>query len=158
MYVIATKNGTQHLMECKYTHDRGNHLGIQVPLYVKSRVEDIIDKREKLAEYKDTSFTTWVVTNARFSFDSEYYSKCRNINLLGWDYPMGNSLKDMIERLSIFPLTILRNLTRDQKQQLLNKNIVTCRQLSDNQELLTPFNLTGNRLRLLLSELDEIIG
>ncbi|MCA1757284.1 MAG: hypothetical protein LC649_07500 [Bacteroidales bacterium] len=156
MDVIATRNGTQHLMECKYTHDRGNHLGIQVPLYVKSRVEDIIDKRGKLPEYQDLNFTTWVVTNARFSSDSENYSKCRGINLLGWDYPEGNGLKDMIERLNIFPLTILKNLTRDQKQQLLDKHIVTCRQLSENHKLLTPFNLTKNKLSLLLKELDEI--
>lgn len=158
MDVIATRDGTQHLMECKYTHDRGNHLGIQVPLYVKSRVEDIVEKRKREPEYKGTSFTTWVVTNARFSSDSETYSKCMGINLLGWDYPEGNGLKEWIEKLNIFPVTILKHLTREQKQLLLDRGIVTCTMLLNNMPVLNSINVSKNKYRLVEKEIKELLG
>ncbi|MFP4289962.1 MAG: ATP cone domain-containing protein, partial [Bacteroidales bacterium] len=81
--VIATKNGEQHLMECKFTRDQGNRLSVQVPLYVHSRVNDIVEKRRQQEQYKNLSFTPWVVTNARFSSDSMEYSKCKGLKLLG---------------------------------------------------------------------------
>lgn len=156
MDVIATSDGTQHLIECKYTHDRGKHLGIQIPLYVKSRVEDIIEKRKGQSEYRDFSFTTWVVTNARFSSDSEKYSKCLGINLMGWDYPEGNGLREKIEKLNIFPVTILKHINREQKQLLLDRGVVTCSMLYDNKPVLHSMNISKNKGWLLEKELREL--
>lgn len=41
MDVIATKNREQLFIECKYGNDQGKTISIQVPLYVRSRVNDI---------------------------------------------------------------------------------------------------------------------
>ena len=105
MDVIATMDREQSQIECKFAYDQGNRLSVQVPPYVHSRVHDIVEKRQQQPEYKDFSFTPWVVTNARFSSDSLEYSRCKGINLLGWDYPKGNALKDLIDRERIFPVT-----------------------------------------------------
>ena len=51
MDVIATHDSSQHLVECKYHKDQGKQVSIQVPLYVRSRVDDIIHKRQELPEY-----------------------------------------------------------------------------------------------------------
>ncbi|HDP98376.1 MAG TPA: ATP-binding protein [bacterium] len=156
MDVIATKDGKQYLMECKFAHDQGNRLSIQVPLYVRSRVDDIIEKRKQMPEYKDVTFSAWVVTNARFSSDSIDYSKCSGLNLLGWDYPKGNGLKDIIERVNIFPITILSHLAKKEKQQLMEQGIVTCSQLWSNTTLLNSLGLSKKKQRNVLKELDEV--
>ena len=156
MDVIATKDGKQYLMECKFSHDQGNRLSIQVPLYVRSRVDDIIDKRKQMAEYKNFSFSAWVVTNARFSADSMDYSKCSGLNLLGWDYPKDNGLKDIIERFNIFPITILSHLAKKEKQQLMEQGIVTCSQLLSDTTLLNSLGLSKKKQRNVLKELDEV--
>lgn len=158
MDVIATKNGRQHLMECKFSRDQGNRLSVQVPLYVHSRVNDIVEKRQQQPEYKDLSFTPWVVTNARFSSDSMEYSKYKGIELLGWDYPEGNALKDMIEREMIFPVTILKHLNKIEKQQLMAKGIVTCAQLLGNTELLKDVTVNEKKRQLVAREIKKIIG
>ena len=49
MDVIATGKGYQHLVECKYSQLQGSHVSIQVPLYVHSRVQDIVELRKKNA-------------------------------------------------------------------------------------------------------------
>ena len=155
--VIATKNTQQHLMECKFAHAQGNRLSVQVPLYVHSRVNDIVEKRQQQPEYKDFSFTPWVVTNARFSSDSLEYSRCKGINLLGWDYPKGNALKDLIDREKIFPVTLLRHLNKKEKQQLMEKGIVTCAQLSEKPILLKELGLSKKKQQSVANELKEII-
>ncbi|MFO7721757.1 MAG: restriction endonuclease, partial [Bacteroidales bacterium] len=140
--VIATKGRMQHLMECKYTHDQGNRLNVQVPLYVHSRVDDIVEKRHQETKYRDFTFSAWVVTNGRFSSDSEAYSRSKKIQLLGWDYPNGKGLKDLIEKENVYPVTILKSLGKKEQQQLMESGIVTCNQLLDHSGILSTLLLS----------------
>ena len=156
--VIATQNDQQHLMECKFAHDQGNRLSVQVPLYVHSRVNDIVEKRQQQSEFKDLSFSPWVVTNARFSSDSMEYSRCKGIELLGWDYPKDNSLKDRLEREKIFPVTILKQLSKKQKQQLMEDGIVTCAQLMNESERLKQLGLSKKKQKSVANEIKEIVN
>lgn len=156
MDVIATKTNIQHLVECKYSKDQGKQVSVQVPLYVRSRVDDIISKRKELPEYHGINFTGWVITNTRFSSDSIRYGECSGLKLLAWDYPAGNGLKELIEKLKIYPLTILHSLTKNEKQFLIEKEIVTCNQLAKAQEVLASLNLNKSKQRSLLIELSHI--
>ena len=56
MDVIAKKGQELILGECKYSHKQGFSVSIQVPLYVHSRVNDIIDKLQKDDRYQGFSF------------------------------------------------------------------------------------------------------
>lgn len=158
MDVIATRGGEQYLMECKFAHDQGNRLSVHVPLYVHSRVNDIVEKRQQEEQYKNLSFTPWVITNARFSSDSMEYSRRKGIKLLGWDYPEDNALKDLIEREKIFPVTILKNLTKEQKHLLMEREIVTCDQLAGEPALLKNLGLSKKKQQSVAEELEEIKG
>ena len=157
MDVIATKDREQNLMECKFAHDQGNRLSVQVPLYVHSRVNDIVEKRQQQDQYKNLSFTPWVVTNARFSSDSLEYSRCKGIELLGWDYPKDNALKDILEREKIYPVTILKHLNKKEKQRLMENGIVTCAQLMNEPDRLNQLGLSKKKQSSVKKELEEII-
>jgi sensor histidine kinase YesM len=106
MDVIATKDTVQYIMECKYSHDQGKRISIQVPLYVHSRINDIIDKRQQEEQYQNFTFVSWVVTNSRFSSDSIVYSKSKNIQLLGWDYPQDNGFTSIFQSIYWAIITI----------------------------------------------------
>ena len=127
MDVIGTNNNEQHLAECKYSKDQGKQVSIQVPLYVRARVDDIVRKRQKMPVYQDFAFTGWVITNTRFSSDSIQY-----------------------------PLTVLRNLTMKAKQNLLNEGFVTCNQLLDHSDILTKLELRKSKYSDLINELNDI--
>jgi len=156
MDVIATLDIVQHLIECKYHKDQGKQVSIQVPLYVRSRVDDIISKRQTVLEYQNFSFKAWVITNTRFSSDSMQYGICSDLNLLAWNYPAGNGLKDNIEKFKIYPITVLRNLTIKEKQYLLNQGIVTCSQLLENSDSLNYLEHNKNKFKILMKELNDI--
>ncbi len=70
-----------------------------------------------------------VVTNTRFTQDAVTYGNCVGLNLLSWDYPKENGLKDRIDRLGLYPITVSYLLTNREKQFLLSRDVVLCRQL-----------------------------
>lgn len=156
MDVIATNDNLQHLVECKYHKDQGKQVSVQVPLYVRSRVDDIINKRKGMSEYNDFSFKGWVVTNTRFSLDSIQFGNCSGLNLLAWNYPAGNGLQENIEKYKIYPVTVLKNLTSKGKEYLLNEGIVTCSQLLKNLNSLNYLNLAKAKQNNLIKELNDI--
>jgi len=152
MDVIATKDREQWLCECKYTQDKGKNIGIQVPLYVKSRVEDIVFHRKKKEEYQSFQFRTCVITNNRFSFDSIDYAKCVGLQLIAWDYPKGMSLKELVEQFRLFPITTITSLSSDQKQKLLNSGVVACSQILENREILETIGLSKRQIKKIIAE------
>jgi len=156
MDVIATKNGVQLLLECKYSLDQGRHVSVQVPLYVRARVDDIVRKRKEHPLYKDLRFEGGVVTNTRFSADSIQYGRSAGLHLLAWDYPGGKGLKDLIEKYKVYPLTVLTTLTRKEKNYLMEHLVVSCSQLKQQPEWLQELDLNPQKSRAVQRELDEI--
>lgn len=154
--VIATQGKKQYFVECKYATSPGKIFSIQVPLYIRSRVNDIIDKRKDDEKFKDFSFHGWVVTNTRFSTDAINYGTCSGLHLLSWNYPAQNGLKDIIDRRKVFPITVLHNLTIAQKQQLMKKGIVICRQIRENPEVLEPFQIEQRKLNSIMKEINDL--
>jgi hypothetical protein len=156
MDVIATQDKIQYLVECKYRMDQGNQISVQTPLYVRSRVDDIIRRREKMPKYEGLSFTGWVVTNTRFSSDSIKYGTCSGLRLLGWDFPRGKGLQHLIQEEKLYPITVLTGIPAELKQHLLEKNIITCTQLWRKRSILNDFEMPESRRERLLKELEEI--
>lgn len=156
--VIATYEKNQRLIECKYSSDQGKCVKVQVPLYVRSRINDIIEKRKAIPQYQHLNFEGWVVTNTRFSSDALQYGKCSGLHLIGWDYPQGNGLKEMIEKVKIYPITILNSLTKSQKQLLANKGIVICNQLVEYPDVIKDLDLTHKKQNNLQRELKHILN
>ena len=154
--VIATKEKHQLIAECKYGQSSDKSVSVQVPLYVHSRVNDIIRIREKLPEFQGYTFQGMVATNTRFTQDSITYSRCSGLKLLGWDYPEGQGLKDLIDRENIYPITVLQTLTKAQLQLLFEKNIVVCSQILNNIESLDFLRLSPAKQSKLLEEIKSI--
>jgi hypothetical protein len=154
--VIASKENIQHLVECKYRTAQEKNISIQTPLYVRARIDDIVKKRKTFDEFQTFSFEGWLVTNTRFSSDSIEYAKCAGLHLLGWDYPRGNALKEIIEKEKLYPLTVLGQLLKKEKQQLLDQGLVLCSEIAENPEVLEPFGLSRAKQKNLINELKEI--
>ncbi|MCF8362620.1 MAG: restriction endonuclease [Prolixibacteraceae bacterium] len=154
--VIATNHKKQILVECKYAQDAGKPVSVKVPLYIHSRVEDIIKKRETLPEFKDFSFTGSIATNTRFTSDAIDYGKCNDMFLLAWDYPKGNGLKDIIDREKIYPVTVLNKLTKAHKQKLMDSGIVICRQITASPDVLKPLQMNDKRTKDVLDEILQL--
>jgi len=150
--VVATKNNHQIFIECKYYLTTGKNANVQVPLYIRSRVNDIIKKRENMPEYKDYTFSGGVVTNTRFTSDASAYGECSGLMLLSWDFPSGSGLKEIIDQEGIFPITALTRLTKIEKGRLMDKGIVICNQLLDNPSVLNNIGMDKGKMVKVLEE------
>ncbi|NLV29827.1 MAG: ATP-binding protein [Acidobacteria bacterium] len=156
--VVAVRDHHRLFVECKYGLSAEKTVNVQVPLYVRSRVNDIIDRLKESGEHSGTTFGGGVATNTRFTSDAIDYGTCSGLFMLSWDYPAGDGLKDIIDRERLYPITVLHSLTKQQKQDLLGRGIVVCRQILEDRGVLSPFRLAKNRYQALMRELDDILN
>lgn len=154
--VIATNHHHQHLVECKFYNSPGKYASVQVPLYIRSRVNDIVMKRQSQPQFDGFEFHGWVATNTRFTSDALAFGQCSGLNLLSWDYPEENNLKQIVEEKHLFPVTALTLLTKAEKQKLLSDGIILCQQLADNPDLLDTLQLNLSKKRKVMMELKDL--
>ena len=150
--VVAHKNGDTTIIECKFHGDQGLKCNVKVPLYINSRYRDVKDHWNSNPK-TDTHLTEgWVVTNTRFTEDAIVYGKCCGLYLLSWDYPKNDGLKDRIDRLGLYPITVSTLLTGREKQFLLNRNVVLCRELIGDHFYLDHLGISEKRKEKILNE------
>lgn len=155
--VVAHNDHQQFMVECKFYNSQGKYCNVRVPLYIHSRFNDIEKRWKSTPGLEKRSFHGWVVTNTRFTDDAMEYARCVGLRMVSWDYPRNESLKDMIEQTGLFPITVLTLLNRKQKQTLLEKNIVLCRQLRDKSGILDQLSLTQSKKRKVLEEINSLL-
>jgi hypothetical protein len=97
-----------------------------------------------------------VYTNTRFTSDAIQYGKCVGLLLTSWDYPMGNGLKDRIDKSGLHPLTALTTITKAEKTKLLDKDIVLCKELNENPALLKQIGIHKKRHKRILEDAEAL--
>jgi len=154
--VIARKPGEMMMIECKFHSDNRTNSGVQVPLYIQSR---FLDVKAVWEENYGTgiAFKGGVVCNTRFSDDAIKYANCAGLMVISWDYPANTGLKYRIDKSGLHPVTSLISLTLKEKQFLLEKGIVLCSQLEDNQPLLQELGMSENQIRKIIREARNLI-
>ena len=151
--VVAHKNGQYLVAECKFHSDEGRNCDVKVPLYIHSRYRDILNY------YGDRNNGEipnegWVVTNTRFTEDAIKYGNCVGLHLLSWDLPKDNGIKDHIDRLGLYPVTVSTLLTQREKQFLLSRDVVLCKQLIDDHFYLDHLGISEKRKERILGEIE----
>ena len=151
--VIAYKNNETTIIECKFHNEQGLNCNVKIPLYIDSRYNDV--KAHWNVNPKNKSILTkgWVVTNTRFSEDAIQYGNCVNLYLLSWDYPKNDGLKDLIDRLGLYPITVSTLLTKREKQFLLSRDVVLCRTLIGDAFYLDHLGISDIRKEKILNEI-----
>lgn len=150
--VIAQKDNTHYMIECKYHSDQGRVCNVKIPLYIHSRFLDVEKQWENKKDHEAKLHKGGVYTNTRFTSDAIQYGKCVGLLLTSWDYPMGNGLKERIDKSGRHPLTALTTLTKAEKTKLLDEGIVLCKELHENPGLLEKIGVPKARLKKILED------
>lgn len=154
--VLAHKKDETTVVECKFHSEQGQTCNVKIPLYINSRYQDVKNHWNAFNKNKTTLTQGWVVTNTRFTKDAIQYGNCVGLYLLSWDYPKENSLKDLIDRLGLYPITVSTLLTRREKQFLLNRGIVLCRDLIGDSFYLDHLGVSEIRKERILTEIQQL--
>jgi len=155
--IVARKPGEMIMVECKFHSDNFTKSGVQVPLYIQSRYLDVKTTWEEKFG-KDIRYRGGVVVNTRFSDDAVNYGKCAGLLMISWDYPADAGLKNWIDKTGLHPITSLISLTKKDKQFLLEKQIVLCSQLKENQHILQEMGLAENQIKKIIREAENLVA
>ncbi|WP_271393452.1 ATP cone domain-containing protein [Aequorivita sinensis] len=150
--VVARKNDQFIVVECKFHSDEGRNCNVKIPLYIHSRYRDILNNYNNKNEAEKPT-EGWVVTNTRFTEDALQYGKCAGLYLLSWDYPKDNGIRDRIDRLGLYPITASTLMSQREKQFLLSRDIVLCKQLINDDFYLDHLGISENRQARILEEI-----
>lgn len=154
--VVAHKDNETTIIECKFHGEQGINCNVKIPLYINSRYQDVKAHWNTNPKNGTTLTKGWVVTNTRFSEDAIQYSKCCGLYLLSWDYPENNGLKDRIDRLGLYPITVSTLLSNREKQFLLSRNVVLCRELIHDKFYLDHLGISDARKDKILKEIADL--
>ncbi len=155
---VVAKNSHKHVfVECKFHNYQGTKSDVKVPMYIRSRFEDINRARSYDPELKEIDTEGWIITNTRFTEDAEKFGADYGLNLLAWDYPEKSSLKSWVEMENLHPITCLSSLSGKDKRILLDKGVVMCNDLYSKIEAKEDLPLKPRNLRACKRELKDFV-
>mgnify|MGYP000387951076 CR=1 FL=1 len=150
--VVATRNDSHYMVECKFHREQGRTSDVKVPLYIHSRFRDIERACKKLEDHNLIYHTGWIVTNTRFTSEALKYAKCAGIKLMSWDYPKHGSLKERMDISGIYPLTCLASLNKMEKRLLIENEMVSCSDLIKTPTLFKKLGFSERKIKRIIEE------
>ncbi len=155
--IIKEPNMKYFPIECKYHNSPGIFTGIKDVLYTYARFLDLQDGFKKGYCHKFNN--SWLATNTKFSRDAINYAIAKNIKLLSWDHPKGESLRELMMQKSLYPVTVLRKLDTNTQGKLANADIILLNTLlkKDIKTLNKKTGISVRKLKELVAESEKII-
>jgi len=153
--VVALKKGKFQLVECKFHNSPGIKTDVKVPLYIKARIDDILESPENFEIRKEKMGGGWIFTNTKFTKDAISYAECVGLRVTAWNYPKENSIQKIIEKKGLYPITILEE-PEDLLSEALKQGIITIKDFLNMKEIaMRIFGEKYLKLRILVQGLVE---
>lgn len=155
--VFAKKGDVNFIIEAKYHNDHNIKTHIDQVMYADARLMDIQRRQKKRGDTGD--YVMWVITNTKFSHQAIKYSKCRELKLLGWNYPHDNNLEEMIIHKKMYPITVLPSLTKFARDEFTKHTMILAQDILPYsvESLKKQFSLSESLAKKLLNEAHELI-
>ncbi|MBP9793524.1 MAG: restriction endonuclease [Flavobacterium sp.] len=154
--LVIQKESEIKMVECKFHSNRDIISDVKIPMYILSRFNDLKEVKHVIFDKNDQLNACLIVTNNRFSDDAVQFATCSGIELLSWDLPIGNSLRNKIDKRHLYPITCLTTLSREEKQRLLEQDIILVKQLKGNNESLFFIGISEERSKNIQIEVSEL--
>lgn len=155
--VYASKEGKCIGAELKFHNRLGFKTDLKVALYVHSRFQDIRKAHPK-GRVEGGVDEGWLITNTAFTKNAMRYGECVGLRMVSWEYPEKGSLQDMIEEVSVQPVTALTTLSKQDKRLLLDQKLVLCRMLHKETKQLSGIGLSTSKIDDVLAEANMLCG
>lgn len=146
--IILENDRERVMVECKFHNALGTKSNIQCTLYTYARFLDL-----RTVHKLDHPI---LVTNTKFSNDAMQYADCVGMELLGWRYPEGAGLEQLVEKHSLYPITILE-MSRSDLGTLLSKHFLLASDVLNRKEELDRL-LPDQSTRSLTSQVKDLLS
>ncbi|MFX1486486.1 MAG: ATP cone domain-containing protein [Promethearchaeota archaeon] len=145
------------MIECKYRNTKGQHIELKEMLFTYARFLDLMEGWEKGKGRQLDN--VWFVSNAKASQAVKKYAKCRGIKLICWNYPNNGSIRDIIERKNLYPVTVLRTIDKAVIRHLSDLGIMFLCDLleQDTEELAQLTGLSNSKIEKIFHEAEKVL-
>lgn len=153
--VAAYREDHSFVAEAKFHARPGIKSDLQVAMYSYARLLDLQQAKictDDVCGIKEF----WLITNTKFTSTAERYGECVGLTMLSWDYPKNNNLHDRIQRLGVYPVTVLQTINSAQAGTLINRGVILCKDIIQNPHILRHLHLSAKKHEALLQEVSEI--
>lgn len=148
--LVLKRNEEKAMVEAKFRTNGKGKVEIKEALYTYARFLDL-----QTAGFN----SAYLATNARFTSEVISYAECCGLKLLSWDYPAENNLAQLIDRNSLYPLTILTGLSPHLRRGLQDVGIILLKELVDAEpEVLKEKRFAEEEIKKLKSEALKILN
>jgi hypothetical protein len=155
--VVAWKADKLIFVEAKYHNEFGMKSDSKVALYIQARREDVAGVDYDYGGIKRKVSEFWLVTNTKFSDQAIKYGECEGLKMVGWNYPAKGNLHDIIEQNGLHPITTMTTLSRDQKKDLIGRDVMVCLDIIGNPAVLDQVGVRAEAKERALTEAQMII-
>ncbi len=156
LYASHPEQNVYLAAELKYHNDPGYKTDLKVALYVKSRFDDIFACDPSVRSCPiDRGL---LVTNTKFTSEAIAYAECSGVELLGWGYPVENSLFMRMSAAKVYPITTLTSLSHAEKRLLIEHGTIAVDEIMRNRRLLDILHLPSERVGELLAEAEGLLS
>jgi hypothetical protein len=158
--ILAKKDKT-YMIEMKYHNKAGITTDTKVAMYTHARFLDITNRNKIDA--------SWLVTNTKCTSQAIKYAKSVGLKITTWDYPKTSrrnkndketnlNLREIIQRKSLYPITVFKSVTGKVRESLLKEKIVLAIDLIEHkpEELASRTGLDLKIVEKVLEEAKEI--
>jgi len=156
--IVAWRGNDLAMIEAKFHNEFGMKSDLKVVLYVKARYDDLSKKIFNFGHKERRLTEKYIFTNTKFTDKAIQYSKCQNLKLIGWNYPLKGNLHDIITEYKLEPITSLSLITDQNKKDLINKGILICADLIDDPYILETFGINREQTNKIISEARNIVA
>lgn len=154
--VSAVKEARHIMVECKYHNEPGARSDVKVSLYVEARFEDVAKRWKKEPGHGTKFHEAWLATNTKLTKDATDYAECVGMTALGWSHPKGDGLEERIERLGLHPITCLTHLSGREKQELIGRGHILCRDILVRKSALEEIGCSPEKISAIVREIKEL--
>jgi Holliday junction resolvase len=127
--IIARKGQRHYMIEAKFHNQPGIKSDIKDALYTYARFLDLAEAWVEISGQRGHLHQAWLVTNTKVTSKVRAYARCVGMRVTSWNYPSRGSLRAMVERSGLHPVTTLQSLDQEDKAKLLEEGILFCREL-----------------------------
>lgn len=152
--LVCSNHKEQYMVECKFHGRQELKSDVKVALYVKARFDDVHEAWEK--NHGQKFHQAWIVTNTKFTSEAIKFATCRNIQLIGWSYPTGGSLPELVAKYGLHPITALTSLSGSQKKMLINHDITLCKDVTKYKHLFKEMGFSQKEMEDMIHEANDV--
>jgi hypothetical protein len=97
-----------------------------------------------------------LITNTKFTSQAIRYAECAGLELVGWSYPLRNSLYERMYQARVYPITALTTLKVSEKKLLMQAGVIACDMVRARKEVLTTLHISTDRVGQILAEAEAL--